>query len=69
MIACIAVYNFIRKKKLEDELFDRCDQTSLSDSDGEGDEEDLEGPMNDTHWGSQATQYMNDLRDQIALKL
>ncbi|XP_074348641.1 uncharacterized protein LOC141687308 [Apium graveolens] len=69
VIACIAVHNFIRKKKLEDELFDRCDQASLSDSDGEGDEEDLEGPMNDTQWGSQATQYMNDLRDQIAQKL
>ncbi|XP_074352676.1 uncharacterized protein LOC141691823 [Apium graveolens] len=67
VIACIAVHNFIRKKKLEDELFERCDQTS--DSDGEEDEEDLEGTMNDTHWGSQATQYMNDLRDQIALKL
>ncbi|KAL8156756.1 hypothetical protein AgCh_001746 [Apium graveolens] len=40
VIACIAVHNFIRKKKLEDELFDRCDQASLSDSDGEGDEED-----------------------------
>ncbi|XP_074372396.1 uncharacterized protein LOC141713064 [Apium graveolens] len=38
VIACIAVHNFIRKKKLEDELFDRCDQASLSDSDGEGDE-------------------------------
>ncbi|XP_074346836.1 uncharacterized protein LOC141685639 [Apium graveolens] len=35
VIACIAVHNFIRKKKLEDELFDRCDQASLSVSDGE----------------------------------
>ncbi|XP_074346935.1 uncharacterized protein LOC141685748 [Apium graveolens] len=40
-----------------------------SNNDGEGDKEDLEGPINDTQWGSQATQYMNDLRDQIAQKL
>ena len=68
VIACIAVHNFIRKKKLEDELFDQCDQSG-SDSDGEENEEDLEGSMNDAQWGSQATQYMNDLRDQIASKL
>ncbi|XP_074347389.1 uncharacterized protein LOC141686241 [Apium graveolens] len=28
VISCIVVHNFIRKKKLEDELFDWCDQTS-----------------------------------------
>ena len=65
VIACIAVHNFIIKKKLADELFDCCDQTS----DGEENDEDLEGPINETQWGSQTTQYMNDLRDHITLNL
>ncbi|XP_074363134.1 uncharacterized protein LOC141703539 [Apium graveolens] len=53
------------EKKLADELFDCCDQTS----DGEENDEDLEGTINETQWGSQTTQYMNDLRNHIALNL
>lgn len=30
------------------ELFDRCNQTTLSDSDGEENEEDWEGSINET---------------------
>ena len=55
VIACIAVHNFIGKKKLADKYFDQCDESS----DGEENEEDMEGPINETQWGSQATQYMN----------
>ncbi|KAL6522025.1 hypothetical protein OROMI_031902 [Orobanche minor] len=46
VIACIAIHNFIRKRKLEDELFDQCDESS----DGEENENDLEGPINETQW-------------------
>lgn len=41
MIDCIVVHNFIRKRKLKDELFNRCDESS----DGKENEDNLEGPI------------------------
>ncbi|XP_074343001.1 uncharacterized protein LOC141680774 [Apium graveolens] len=42
VIACFAVHNFIRLQKLEDELFDQCDNNVSSDSDEEENEEMVE---------------------------
>ncbi|XP_074378687.1 uncharacterized protein LOC141720238 [Apium graveolens] len=42
VIACFAVHNFIRLQKLEDELFDECDNNVSSDSDEEENEEMVE---------------------------
>ncbi|XP_074365343.1 uncharacterized protein LOC141706508 [Apium graveolens] len=63
------VHNFIRLQKLEDELFDQCDNNISSDSDGEENEAMVEETEDEVQRTSQGTQFMSSLRDQIALKL
>ncbi|XP_074373632.1 uncharacterized protein LOC141713981 [Apium graveolens] len=69
VIACFAVHNFIRLQKLEDELFDQCDNNVSSDSDGKENEAMVEETEDEVQRTSQGTQFMSSLRDQIALKL
>ncbi|KAK1381783.1 hypothetical protein POM88_019518 [Heracleum sosnowskyi] len=69
VIACFAVHNFIRMQKLEDELFDQCDNNISSDSDEEENDEMEEECEDESQRNSQGTQFMNSLPDQIALKL
>ncbi|XP_074374036.1 uncharacterized protein LOC141714415 [Apium graveolens] len=63
------VHSFIRLQKLEDELFDQCDNNVLSDSDEEENEEMVEEAEDESQRTSQGTQFISRLRDQIALKL
>nr|GEW78872.1 putative harbinger transposase-derived nuclease domain-containing protein [Tanacetum cinerariifolium] len=71
-IACFALYNFIRKEGLDDELFATYDQSNvqldnenvLVEDDG-GIEEDRVQPQGNAF----DRQYMSDLRDQIAQRL
>ncbi|XP_074351642.1 uncharacterized protein LOC141690772 [Apium graveolens] len=64
VIACFAVHNFIRMGKLEDELFDQCDMNADEDEN----EKQFNEPENEPLSSLQGTHYMNNLRDQIALK-
>ncbi|KAI3517844.1 hypothetical protein L1887_17064 [Cichorium endivia] len=61
-IACFAVHNFIRKYDAHDELFmasgENIDQGQGEEGDGQH--------VHDMEWGSQANEYMSNLRDQIA---
>ncbi|KAL8102018.1 hypothetical protein AgCh_033791 [Apium graveolens] len=60
-IACFAVHNFIRLQKLEDELFDQCDNNVSSDSDGEENEAMVEETEDEVQRTSQGTQFMSSL--------
>ncbi|XP_052624812.1 uncharacterized protein LOC111888675 [Lactuca sativa] len=65
VISCVAVHNFIRKYDIEDELFTNFEQnTMVSHNVGGGGNEgqNIEG----IEWGSEAVNYMTNLRDQIA---
>ncbi|KAL7583203.1 uncharacterized protein LOC128126141 [Lactuca sativa] len=68
VISCVAVHNFIRKYDIEDELFTNFEQnTMVSHNVGGGGNEgqNIEG----IEWGSEAVNYMTNLRDQIANQL
>ncbi|XP_071708135.1 uncharacterized protein [Rutidosis leptorrhynchoides] len=64
VIACFAIHNFIRKWNIHDELFRECDE---QDEEDEGDEH-VEGEEDEPEiqWDAQSTQYMSNLRDEIA---
>lgn len=52
---------------MEDELFDQCDDST--DSDEDENDEQIDEQENEAHPGLQGTQFMNNLRVQIALKI
>ncbi|XP_071701610.1 uncharacterized protein [Rutidosis leptorrhynchoides] len=68
VIACFAIHNFIRKWNIYDKYFMECDEDTLFDNDeqpeGDGDE-----PPDGTYDDSQNSQYMANLRDEIAQNL
>ncbi|KAI3708333.1 hypothetical protein L2E82_37500 [Cichorium intybus] len=66
VIACFAVHNFIRKFDIDDELFMEFEEDTMIDDETQGDESNN---INDMEWGSQANEYMANLRDQIANQL
>ncbi|GJY20773.1 putative nuclease HARBI1 [Tanacetum coccineum] len=65
VIACFAIHNFIRKCNIQDHLFKEFDEDSIFNN-----EEEFEGHVEEeadaTQWGAQSTQYMANLRDEIA---
>nr|XP_043612460.1 uncharacterized protein LOC122584294 [Erigeron canadensis] len=65
VIACFAINNFIRKYKIQDELFLESDEHTSVNNAAQPVENAEEG-MGGTQWGSQSTQYMTNFRDEIA---
>ncbi|KAL7612654.1 hypothetical protein Lser_V15G08934 [Lactuca serriola] len=68
VIACVAIYNFIRKYNIEDDLFRNFEEDTMVTPDVQGggiDRENIKG----IEWGPEAVEYMRVLRDQIANQL
>lgn len=68
VIACFAVHNFIRKKKLFDSLFAEFDSQNIFDMDG-GSTSDEDHGASGPGWTGEDQQYMIGLREEIALQL
>ena len=68
VIACFAIHNFIRKCNIQDQLFQECDEDSIFNNQEEF-ESHVEEEVDGTQWGTQSTQYMANLRDEIANQL
>ncbi|KAI3751494.1 hypothetical protein L2E82_22582 [Cichorium intybus] len=68
VIACFAVHNFIRKYKIDDQLFAEMDLNTTVVAEDQGGEND-DRNIHDMEWGSQGSEYMNNLRNQIANQL
>ncbi|KAL6548760.1 hypothetical protein OROGR_008526 [Orobanche gracilis] len=68
VIACVAIYNFIRKYNIQDQLFMECNEDTIFNN-----EEEVEGSgeeeLDISQWGANSTQYMGALRDEIANSL
>lgn len=65
VIACFAIHNFIRKCNIQDQLFMEYNEDSIFTNE----EEDVgngEAEIDGSQWGANSTQYMANLRDQIA---
>lgn len=70
VIACIAVHNFIRMEKIDDNLFAEFDNADEEEEEGNRNENQLNYEQHyRQQWGAQGVQYMNNLRDQIANQL
>ncbi|XP_052621686.1 uncharacterized protein LOC128127278 [Lactuca sativa] len=68
VIACVAIHNFIKKYDIEDDLFTNFEQNNMVTPNvgGVGSEgQNIQG----IEWGSEAVEYMTNLRDQIANQL
>ncbi|XP_071727999.1 uncharacterized protein [Rutidosis leptorrhynchoides] len=63
VIACFAIHNFIRKYNIYDEVFPEFED------DEEPSEENEQQNMQGVEWGSQGTQFMNNLLEEIANQL
>ncbi|KAJ9561940.1 LOW QUALITY PROTEIN: hypothetical protein OSB04_007100 [Centaurea solstitialis] len=65
IIACFTIHNFIRKCKIYDRLFMECNEDTIFNHE----EEDVgsgEAEIDGSHWGANSTEYMANLREQIA---
>ncbi|KAM6580932.1 hypothetical protein CsatA_004706 [Cannabis sativa] len=67
VIACFAINNFIRKEHINDELFNQFDQPQVIFE--EGPEEQIMEETNEPSWKPEDAQFMNNLRNELALKL
>lgn len=68
VIACFAIHNFIRKCNIQDQLFMEYNEETVFTNE----EEDVgsgEAEIDGSQWGANSTQYMANLRDQIATGL
>ncbi|KAM3301830.1 hypothetical protein P3S67_016332 [Capsicum chacoense] len=68
VIACFAVNNFIRKERINDELFNQFD-TSQVIFDEEGQQEETYEEINRLSWIVEDSQIMHNMREELALKL
>lgn len=67
VIACFAINNFIRKERINDELFNQFDQPQVIFE--EGPEEQIMEETNEPSWRAEDAQFMSNLRNELALKL
>ncbi|XP_023732220.1 uncharacterized protein LOC111880040 [Lactuca sativa] len=65
VIACFAVYNFIRKCDIHDKLFMTFKENNGQTQGGENDGQNVD----DMEWGLQGNEYVDNLRDQIVNEL
>ncbi|GKB33435.1 putative nuclease HARBI1, partial [Tanacetum coccineum] len=65
VIACFAIHNFIQKCNIQDHLFEEFDEDSIFNNEEEF-ERHVEEKAEATQWGAQSSQYMADVRGEIA---
>ncbi|XP_059304890.1 uncharacterized protein LOC132056626 isoform X3 [Lycium ferocissimum] len=68
VIACFAVNNFIRKERINDDLFNHFDTPQVI-FDEEGQQEEALDETNGPSWTVEDSQIMTDMREQLALQL
>nr|XP_009797411.1 PREDICTED: uncharacterized protein LOC104243848 [Nicotiana sylvestris] len=68
VIACFAVHNFIRKERLNDDLFNQYDLPQVIFEE-EGEHEQVLDETNGPSWTTEDSQFMNNMREEIALQL
>ncbi|XP_075091591.1 uncharacterized protein LOC142171785 [Nicotiana tabacum] len=67
VIACFAINNFIRKERINDDLFNQFDLPQVI-FDEEQQHEKVLGETDGPRWTVEDCQMMNDMREQLALK-
>ncbi|XP_019250881.1 PREDICTED: uncharacterized protein LOC109229783 [Nicotiana attenuata] len=68
VIACFAVHNFIRKERLNDDMFNQYDLPQIIFEE-EGEHEQVLDETNGPSWTTEDSQFMNNMREEIALQL
>ena len=68
VIACFAVNNFIRKERINDDLFNQFDLPQVVFDPEEQQKEVLDG-TNGPSWTTEGTQLMTNMREELALPL
>ncbi|GAV77454.1 DDE_4 domain-containing protein [Cephalotus follicularis] len=68
VIACFAVNNFIRKEKINDELFVQYEEPQMV-TEQVGQEEEVEYATTGSHWGAAYIQFMSNMCEEIAVQL
>ncbi|GAV80311.1 DDE_4 domain-containing protein, partial [Cephalotus follicularis] len=68
VIACFAVNNFIRKEKINDELFAQYEEPQMV-MEQVGQEEEVEFATTGSYWSAGDIQFMNNMREEIAVQL
>ncbi|XP_075080484.1 uncharacterized protein LOC142165985 [Nicotiana tabacum] len=68
VIACFAVHNFIKKERLNDDLFNQYDLPQVIFEE-EGEHEQVLDETNGPSWTTEDSQFMNNMREEIALQL
>ncbi|XP_060215630.1 uncharacterized protein LOC132642479 [Lycium barbarum] len=67
VIACFVVNNFIRKERINDDLFNHFDTPQVI-FDEEGQQEEALDETNGPSWTVEDSQIMTDMREQLALQ-
>ncbi|XP_070019747.1 uncharacterized protein [Nicotiana sylvestris] len=68
VIACFAVHNFIRKERLNDDLFNQYDLPQVIFEE-EGEHEQVLDETNGPSWTTENSQFMNNMPEELALQL
>ncbi|XP_075083433.1 uncharacterized protein LOC142167173 [Nicotiana tabacum] len=68
VIAYFAVHNFIRKERLNDDLFNQYDLPQVIFEE-EGEHEQVLDETNGPSWTSEDSEFMNNMREELALQL
>ncbi|KAK6789712.1 hypothetical protein RDI58_013512 [Solanum bulbocastanum] len=69
VIACFAVHNFIKKERINDDLFSQYDSPQLIFDEEEGEHEEVLDETNGLGWTTADSQIMSNMREELALQL
>ncbi|XP_060175874.1 uncharacterized protein LOC132606406 isoform X2 [Lycium barbarum] len=69
VVACFAVHNFIRKERINDELFNQYDSPRLIFDEEEGEQEEVLDETSGPSWTAEDSQIMHNMHEQLALQL
>ncbi|XP_060182235.1 uncharacterized protein LOC132611892 [Lycium barbarum] len=69
VVACFAVHKFIRKERINDELFNQYDSPQLIFDEEEGEQEDMLDEASGPNWTAEDSQIMHNMHEQLTLQL
>ncbi|XP_049349791.1 uncharacterized protein LOC125814381 [Solanum verrucosum] len=69
VVACFVVHNFIRKERINDDIFNQYESTQLIFDEEEGEPEEVLDETNGHGWTTADSQIMNNMCEKPALQL